>query len=75
LTVGLCIGTATSFSGCPVKLWCPIPGGTQGKVGWGPGQLELVGQGSGTGWALRSLLTQAILGFHDIYIFRGQNPL
>ena len=22
---------------------CPIPGGTQGQVGWGPGQPELVG--------------------------------
>jgi len=28
---------------CPEKLWCPIPGGTQGQVGWGPGQSELVG--------------------------------
>ena len=28
---------------CPEKLWCPIPGGTQGQVGWGPGQPELVG--------------------------------
>ena len=27
----------------PEKLWCPIPGGTQGQVGWGPGQPELVG--------------------------------
>ena len=25
---------------CPEKLWCPIPGGTQGQVGWGPGQLS-----------------------------------
>ena len=28
---------------CPEKLWCPIPGGTQGQVGWGPGQPELLG--------------------------------
>jgi len=28
---------------CPEELWCPIPGGTQGQVGWGPGQPELVG--------------------------------
>ena len=28
---------------CPEKLWCPIPGGAQGQVGWGPGQPELVG--------------------------------
>ena len=26
---------------CPVKLWCPIPGGAQGQVGWGPGQPQL----------------------------------
>ena len=25
---------------CPEKLWCPIPGGAQGQVGWGPGQLS-----------------------------------
>ena len=25
---------------CPVKLWCPIPGGAQGQVGWGPGHLS-----------------------------------
>ena len=30
-------------TGCPEKLWCPIPGGAQGQVGWGPGQPELVG--------------------------------
>jgi len=28
---------------CPGKLWCPIPGGTEDQVGWGPGQPELVG--------------------------------
>jgi len=41
-------------SGCPEKLWCPIPGGAQGQVGWGPGQPQPVGdkcQGVGTGWA------------------------
>ena len=36
------------------KLWCPIPGGAQGQVGWGPGQPELVGgspaHGRGWGW-------------------------
>jgi len=25
-------------SGCPEKLWMPIPGGVQGRVGWGSGQ-------------------------------------
>ena len=25
------------------KLWCPIPGGAQGQVGWGPGQLSCWG--------------------------------
>jgi len=39
---------------CPEKLWCPTPGGTQGQVGWGPGQPELVGgspaHGRGLGW-------------------------
>ena len=33
---------------------CPNPGGTQGQVGWGPGQPELVGgspaHGRGWGW-------------------------
>ena len=28
---------------CPEKLWCPIPGGAQGQVGWSSGQPELVG--------------------------------
>jgi len=27
---------------CPEKLWCPISGGAQGQVGWGPGQPELL---------------------------------
>jgi len=46
---------------CPEKLWCPIPGGAQGQVGWGPGWPELVGAALtiativGVGWALRSL--------------------
>ena len=26
----------------PRELWCPIPGGAQGQVGWGPGQPGLV---------------------------------
>jgi len=29
-------------TGCPEKLWCPIPGGVQRQVGWGPGQPDLV---------------------------------
>ena len=28
---------------CPWSCGCPIPGGAQGRVGWGPGQPELVG--------------------------------
>jgi len=31
------------WHGCPEKLCCPIPAGTQGQVGWGPGQSEQVG--------------------------------
>ena len=37
------------FTGKVVRCWhrrscgCPIPGGTQGQVGWGPGQPGLVG--------------------------------
>ena len=27
---------------CPESCGCPIPGGAQGQVGWGPGQPELV---------------------------------
>ena len=50
---------------CPEKLWCSIPGGAQGQVGWGPGQLSCWGAAlpmarGGAGWALRSLPTQAI---------------
>ena len=60
-------GTGT---GCPESCGCPIPGGAQGQVGWGPGQPELVGgsqpmAGVGTGWCLRSLPTQAILWSDD----------
>jgi len=54
---------------------CPIPGGVQGQVGWGPGQPGLVlnaevgspacSRGVGASWPLRSLPTQAILCFHD----------
>jgi len=46
---------------------CPIPGGTQGQVGWAPGQPELLGDSpahdrrAGTEEALRALPTQAIL--------------
>ena len=44
----------------PEKLWCPIPGGAQGQVGWGPGQPELGGAALpmaevGDGWAPRFL--------------------
>jgi len=28
---------------CPEKLWCPIPGSTQGQDGWGPGQPGTLG--------------------------------
>jgi len=28
---------------CPEKLWCPVPGGAQGQVGWDPGQLSWCG--------------------------------
>lgn len=49
----------------------PIPGGLPGLVGWGPGQLELVGGNLahagevGTRWPLRFLPTPAILCFYD----------
>jgi len=49
----------------------PIPGGTQGQVGWGPGQPDPVDSkqvmvmGVGTEWALMALPTQAILWFYD----------
>lgn len=29
--------------GSPKKLWCPVPVGTQGQLGWGPVQAELLG--------------------------------
>ena len=34
--------TVRHWHSCPEKLWCPIPGGAQGQLGWGPGQLDLV---------------------------------
>jgi len=36
-------GEVRPWHRCPEKMRCPIPGGTQGQVGWGPGQPELVG--------------------------------
>jgi len=36
---------------CP-ELWCPIPGGTPGQAGWGPGQPELGGGIPAHGWGL-----------------------
>ena len=29
-------------TGCPGRLWIPVPGGVQGQVGQGPGQPGLV---------------------------------
>ena len=53
-------------------------GGVHGQVGWGPGQSDLVldlavgnpacGRGVGTWWSLRSLPTQLILWFNEIYV-------
>ena len=37
---------------CPVKLWCPIPGGAQGWVGWDTVQPELVGGSPAHGMGL-----------------------
>ena len=34
---------ARQWHSCAEKLWCPIPGRTQGQAGWGPGKPELVG--------------------------------
>jgi len=36
----------------PRELWCPISGGAQGQVGWGPGQPQLAGgsPAHGMGW-------------------------
>jgi len=31
------------WQSCPEMLWCPIPGDTQGHVGWDPGRPEPVG--------------------------------
>ena len=51
---------------CPEKLWCPIPGGAQGQVGWGPGQLSWWGAAlpmakGRAGWALKAFPTQTVL--------------
>ena len=58
---------------CPDKMWCPIPGGVQGQVGWGPGQLSCWGAAllmarGGAGWAVRSLPIQNILWCYDSMI-------
>jgi len=56
---------------CPEKLWCPIPGGTQGQVGWDPGQPELVGgspahsRGVVTRWPLTFFPIQTVLWFYE----------
>ena len=42
LTCWVCGDGFRPWHCCP-GLWCPIPGGAQGRVGWGPGQPELVG--------------------------------
>ena len=39
----LCCVEVRCWHSCPEKLWCPIPGGAQGQVGWGPGQLSCWG--------------------------------
>ena len=55
---------------------CPVPGGVQGQVRWGPGQSGLVldmevggpacSRGVEAWWSLRSLPTQVILWFHKV---------
>jgi len=66
---------------CPEKLWCPIPEGAQGQVGWGPGQLSWWGAALpvvGTGWSLRSLPTQTVLKVYVYYLnltyYSGTQP-
>ena len=44
------------------KLWCPIPGGAQGQVGWGPGQLSCWGLGG----LARSFPIQAPIWCYDL---------
>jgi len=46
----------------PIELWCPIPGGAQGHVGWALGSLSWWGatspqHGVRSGWALRPFPT------------------
>jgi len=47
----------------PEKLWCPFPGGTQGQVGWGPGQLScwVAALPTARGFEQGCLTTQTIL--------------
>ena len=57
----------------PIQGMCSVPRGSQGQVGWGPGQPDLVldlvvgnpahSSGVGISWSLRSLPIQAILWF------------
>ena len=45
-------GRGQAGRGCPEKLWCPIPGGTQGQGWMGPWAAELMGgsPAHGRGW-------------------------
>ena len=40
---------------------CPISGGIQGQVGWGPGQPELVGGSPAHGWGLDCMVSLSSL--------------
>jgi len=52
-----CFYSLGCWHSCPEKLWCPIPGGSQGQVGCGPGHPELLGGSPthGTGLGLGEL--------------------
>jgi len=54
---------------------CPLPGRIQGQVGWGsehPGLVEGVpahGRGAGMRWSIRSLPTQTVPWFYDLWLY------
>jgi len=66
----------TEYFYLPRGCGCPIPGGVQGQVGWGPGQPDLVSDVEvggpacsrrvGAWWSLRSFPTQAILWYYNL---------
>ena len=73
-------------TGCPEKLWMPLPESVQGQVGWSSEQPSDIfpgtstqghlphGRGIGTRWSSRSLPTLTILWFYYTICFKIWPP-